>query len=282
MTTASLVRLGILVGILILLWLAKFIFRYLLKKGLVAVGAKALAQQPDQIHLASIESGSWRKVPAASALAEPLLSNGFVEAGSFVIREMPGLKVHFLLNPAELIYAAVYEHPQVPCWIDYVCRYQDGNGITFTTNQRGAGFEQRPGNPIIHAPEMDGVSLLQRCRAERPKENLVAFNAEQIGPFFEKAYAETIAWRKNKGLSAKEVMSAALEKNAEPAAATAAPAVAAPSAPPTLYIARNGQQEGPLTEEQVRSEIAAGRLTMADLGWREGMADWAPLSTILR
>jgi len=46
-----------------------------------------------------------------------------------------------------------------------------------------------------------------------------------------------------------------------------------------FYIARDGQQSGPFSEAEVRRKLAAGEVLPTDRGWREGMAEWMPLST---
>ena len=48
-----------------------------------------------------------------------------------------------------------------------------------------------------------------------------------------------------------------------------------------IYIAQNGEQAGPFPEQEVRRMITANLASQTDLGWREGLADWAPLSEIL-
>lgn len=45
------------------------------------------------------------------------------------------------------------------------------------------------------------------------------------------------------------------------------------------YIARDGQQSGPFSQEEVRRKLSAGELLPTDRGWQEGMAEWMPLST---
>jgi hypothetical protein len=47
------------------------------------------------------------------------------------------------------------------------------------------------------------------------------------------------------------------------------------------HLFLNGQQAGPYTEEQVRQFLAAGQVQGADMAWREGLAEWAPLASIL-
>jgi len=46
------------------------------------------------------------------------------------------------------------------------------------------------------------------------------------------------------------------------------------------YYAKNGAQEGPITTEDLRAKIQAGEVAPGDLAWREGLADWMPVSTI--
>jgi uncharacterized RDD family membrane protein YckC len=47
-----------------------------------------------------------------------------------------------------------------------------------------------------------------------------------------------------------------------------------------IHVAKAGQQSGPYTVEQVQNMVRSGLLSAADLGWHEGMAEWAPLHTI--
>ena len=45
------------------------------------------------------------------------------------------------------------------------------------------------------------------------------------------------------------------------------------------YIARDGQQSGPFSQEEVRRKLASGEISLTDRGWQEGMAEWMPLAT---
>ena len=47
-----------------------------------------------------------------------------------------------------------------------------------------------------------------------------------------------------------------------------------------FYVHHDGQQQGPLELELVRSRLADGSYQGSDLGWHEGAADWLPLATI--
>jgi len=48
----------------------------------------------------------------------------------------------------------------------------------------------------------------------------------------------------------------------------------------SLYVAREGRSEGPLTEAEVAGRLRTGAFSGGDLAWREGMADWVPLRTL--
>lgn len=50
---------------------------------------------------------------------------------------------------------------------------------------------------------------------------------------------------------------------------------------PAILIHRNNEQTGPFPEAQVRQMLADGKLAAGDLAWRQGMAEWKPLSELL-
>ncbi|MEO7072484.1 MAG: RDD family protein [Rhodanobacter sp.] len=48
-----------------------------------------------------------------------------------------------------------------------------------------------------------------------------------------------------------------------------------------IWIGRDGERHGPYKEEDVRQWLRSGKMSGADLGWYEGLADWQPLSVLL-
>jgi TM2 domain-containing membrane protein YozV len=42
------------------------------------------------------------------------------------------------------------------------------------------------------------------------------------------------------------------------------------------YYARNGQHQGPLSEEQLRQMVASGQVVATDVVWKTGMQAWVP------
>ena len=49
---------------------------------------------------------------------------------------------------------------------------------------------------------------------------------------------------------------------------------------PQWHYIQNGQEQGPIDEELLRSWLHSGRLSGRDYIWREGMQDWSPASSI--
>jgi hypothetical protein len=47
----------------------------------------------------------------------------------------------------------------------------------------------------------------------------------------------------------------------------------------TIHVNRSGNNLGTFSEEDVRAGLRSGRFLPTDLGWREGMPQWQPLST---
>ncbi len=46
------------------------------------------------------------------------------------------------------------------------------------------------------------------------------------------------------------------------------------------YYGKDGQQQGPVDAETIKGLLASGQLSPGDLAWKEGMANWAAISTI--
>jgi hypothetical protein len=47
-----------------------------------------------------------------------------------------------------------------------------------------------------------------------------------------------------------------------------------------IHVGRNGQTLGTFTPEEIHAGIADGRFRADDIGWYEGLTDWAPLSSL--
>jgi len=46
------------------------------------------------------------------------------------------------------------------------------------------------------------------------------------------------------------------------------------------YYSKQGSQQGPVSGADLQAKVMAGEVLPSDLAWREGMADWQPVSTL--
>lgn len=53
-----------------------------------------------------------------------------------------------------------------------------------------------------------------------------------------------------------------------------------PAEPITWYIARDGQQFGPLSDAEMKKFNELGHLESNDLVWRKGFSDWRPAGDV--
>jgi len=198
-------RILILAGALLALTLFRKVLPFLIARLFGrAIGSHALAQQPDEIHLEKSGPNAWKDPNAVRPLVSPLLERGFRDAGIYQVKELPGLTLQLVVKSDESMLGAVYEHPKAGHWVEVACRYQDGGSVTFSSHGP-TGLSQRPNHPVINAPELGAAALYERARAERPNRALDSVSAFTVVRMFERAYAESLAYRKQTGISAREV-----------------------------------------------------------------------------
>jgi len=177
------------------------------------VGAAALAQQPDHIHLQRGGVTTWKDADKSRQIAAALAARGFEDAGVYTVTEMPGIVVQLLAHPGERFYAVVYEHAQVGNWIDIVSRFVDGTSVTFTTSPATA-LNPRPGHPSINTRGLAPDAVFDKALAMRPRRPLDDVSVGMAVSVFEQAYADQIAYRKQVGISTREVVKTATRKAA--------------------------------------------------------------------
>jgi hypothetical protein len=204
----------------ILFWLGALVVVSLLspvlKLVIAAVGGKAIGQdaldkQPDQIHLQRSGPQAWKNAGAAQKTADAFAARGFQDAGTYTVGEMPGLVIQLMAQSTDSFYAALYEHPQAGQWFDLVTRYQDGTSITYSTS-RPTALKQRPGHHVANLPGSTPIHVLDKALAQRPRRPLMSAYVDEAVAVFERAYAESVAWRKGVGISTGEVVGTAMRK----------------------------------------------------------------------
>lgn len=168
------------------------------------IAAGALSRQPDVIHLEPAADGAWSDPDRRDRLTREIAALGFAEAGTYTVCELPAVKLRLFANGPESLYAIVYEHPRRGSWFEFACRFTDGSGSTWTSLP-ATGLEPRPGHPVRHLPNATVAALWQAVKRERPaKPAHPAAVSSAVGDF-EQVWAESIAWRKQNGISRLEV-----------------------------------------------------------------------------
>jgi len=170
-----------------------------------AIGAEALAAQPDTIRLIEPRGDARSDGAAMRRPSDELARLGFRDAGLHAVAEMPGVLVHLMAHPDEGFYAAVYHHPQAGVWFDIVSRFQDATSITWSTS-KPTGLDPRPGHPMVHLHGQSPSAVFEKARSTRPRRPVVPAGSTQAVTIFEQAYAESMAYRKGKGITTAEVV----------------------------------------------------------------------------
>jgi len=176
-----------------------------------SIGQAALARQPDTIHLKPSEAAKLRHAERVKSLAAEYQQRGFEDAGLYSIPEMPGVYVQLLAHRADSMYAAIYDHPVAGVFYDVVSRYADGSVWTHTT-ARATGLKQRPNTRMVNLPGSEPSALIDNARRERPQTGLKSCSTATAVTDFETAYADYMAWIKQRGLTTGEVVNVAKRK----------------------------------------------------------------------
>jgi hypothetical protein len=161
--------------------------------------ASAFQPQPATIHLDGPKAVDWKKPADVDALAGPLASLGYHDAGQFAVEEIDGLALWAFVNPSESAYAIVYEHPAGLVWMDFVTRYQDGTKLTVTNSDQGEPLDKPPGDEKVYVAGATTVELHRRHRTERSDQPKEPVSAAAFREVFERAYADEMAWRNSRG-----------------------------------------------------------------------------------
>jgi hypothetical protein len=169
------------------------------------VADAALAKQPDSIHLAPATPDAWQDPDNARQVTDAIRALGFADAGTFTIPELPGVTLGLLAHGESRTYAAIYQHARAGSWFEFFRRNADGTGVTFTTLP-AHGLSDRPGHPVVRLPGSDPRTLFERARHQHVAADSAPASPEAAARVFETGYAESIAWRKQNGVSRVEVM----------------------------------------------------------------------------
>jgi hypothetical protein len=180
-----------------------------------AIGRAVLARQPDEITLAPVAPDEWHDPDTIERTARSLAAEGFAPAGDYAIVELPGVRVRLLAHEGRGWFAAIHEHAEAGIWFDLVQFHADGTSVTWTTSSP-TGLEDRPGHAIHRVMGAHPAELfLRACReAAATGSECEAAGRADAAAVFQRAYAESMAWRKARGISRLEVLRAASRERA--------------------------------------------------------------------
>ena len=196
---AALVLLGLLA---LLRWkLRKVLARAAFRAGVPEFVLGGLA---DAIHLVPRPGHAWADPAAHAAMAEPLRALGFAEVGAFAVRELPGTVLALFVQVADRAACAIYEHPKVGPWIEFFSRGRDGSRVT-ASSRPPTGLDPLPNATAIHAPGVATAALYRQFLHGRPKVEFLDMTPQGVVACFEEAWAESVAWRKRRGISEQEL-----------------------------------------------------------------------------
>ena len=157
------------------------------------------AGTPPRITLVPQDRLAWQDEAQMQRFAAPLPALGFVEAGLWSTREVPGLAIAAFIQPIERVTAVIYEHPAAGVILDMVTRYTDDTSVTYATTEHAGQLDEWPGHQNIHVPDADSETVFRRLLAERPDAEMVPAVASGFKEHFERAYADEMDWRAGRG-----------------------------------------------------------------------------------
>ena len=131
------------------------------------------------------------------ARVEEFASLGFEKIDDYYIEEIP-LSMTAFVDRETSTYGVIYDHPMAGVWCDVVRRYEDGSGWTFGTNQDPL-MDYPVNKTIKFFPTHSLTEVVETFKTEAPAERAILVSNEEFPKFFERAYAEEMDWRIERG-----------------------------------------------------------------------------------
>ena len=192
MVGAVLVALVILI-LLILVWIRWKIRKFLsvLKEALHA------PVPPFRIKLVECEAIGWIHEEAVNEQQAAFLELGFEHVGDYDV-EPAGMMLKGFVHPSRGTCGVVYDHPLMGVWCDIARRYPDGSMFTYSTGEY-QGMDEPPEKTAKFLPEESLKEVTQRLWDDSPATGAISIRPGEFVENFERAYAETMNWRIERG-----------------------------------------------------------------------------------
>jgi hypothetical protein len=136
----------------------------------------------------------------ARQLAAELSAIGFVDAGAWDIPPMPKIKLALMVNPVDNFLAAIETASVIGAQVNVHTLYSDGSVTTYTNSKLPAPKVQRPGMTSVRLSGMSAGTLVSKARMERRRDGITPVSVEDAPAIYERLYAESIRFRKMKGV----------------------------------------------------------------------------------
>src|SRR5262245_12537007 len=198
---------GVVVGLVLAVVVTFFVIKFLLKRWVnqfteaVGEATKGIApfMQPLRIKLERETSPAWEDKTAVKSAAKSLKAAGFQDAGAYLIQEVPDMCLQALVQPEKQVYAVIYEQPDRGVWFEVVSRYEDGDSFTCTTAP-ATGLDRPTKSVLARFPaNVDPAEMYEDHLQKRPDKELAPAAAEKFKQDFERAYADEMDWRFERG-----------------------------------------------------------------------------------
>jgi hypothetical protein len=177
------------------------VFRRPLVIGLTHVASKlglmksTIDQMPDSITLTKTFASDADAAPVAADLERA----GFVDAGAWIIRELPKIRLALMVHPVENFLAAIETASPIGAQVNIHTLYENGSVMTFTNSKLPAPKKQRPGQISIRVPGVPAGALFTKACSGRRREGIRAVREEDAVSIYERLYTESICFRKAQG-----------------------------------------------------------------------------------
>lgn len=153
----------------------------------------AQATLPARVNLLYAAKPEWRHEQERDAAVRQLLAAGFVNAGSYRVRELPGMTLGMYAHRDENAYAVLNDHPRAGFWADLVTRYEDGRVAVFSTLEPMTA-NAHEGSAVVSEPHHSLADLWTRMLAERPQGTMMVCDPFRAAPDYEHGYAAAVRW----------------------------------------------------------------------------------------
>ena len=160
---------------------------------------------PLRIHLNEDFVAKWMEEKPGAEADEHLKALGFIRGKSYVVPEMPDLKLTAYFK-APLV-GIVYKHEVAGVWVDLAAEY-DGIEQTVTNAPLGSATENRPEKQVRWLKDKTIAELYETLNAQLNQDaNYVVADEGNFREYFESSYRKDMAFRaRNGGMSHEEFL----------------------------------------------------------------------------